>query len=38
MPKPYRSSDMLKVVDYLIARLNGDGSLPAPPGLEVFSR
>jgi hypothetical protein len=38
MPKPYRSSDMVGVVDYLIGHLNGDDSLMAPHGLEVFAR
>lgn len=37
MPKPYRSSDMVSAVDYLIRRLNGDESQPVPRGLEVFA-
>jgi DNA-binding response OmpR family regulator len=37
MPKPYRASDMVEVVDYLIRRLGGDHSQIAPPGLEVFT-
>lgn len=37
MPKPYRASDMVNVVDYLVSRLAGDRSQPAPPGLEMFT-
>lgn len=36
MPKPYSAPDMVKVVDYLLARLKGDETLPLPFGLEVF--
>jgi 1,2-diacylglycerol 3-beta-glucosyltransferase len=36
LPKPYRASDMLTAVDYLLAHLAGDESLPCPDGLEVF--
>ena len=36
MPKPYSAPDMVKVVDYLLAHLKGDETLPLPFGLEVF--
>jgi DNA-binding response OmpR family regulator len=36
LPKPYDAGDMVLAVAYLLARLQGDGSLPRPPGLEVF--
>jgi 1,2-diacylglycerol 3-beta-glucosyltransferase len=36
LPKPYDAADMVLAVDYLLARLNGDSSLPRPAGLEVF--
>jgi len=36
LPKPYDAADMVLAVDYLLARLQGDASLPSPPGLEVF--
>jgi len=36
MPKPYSAADMVVAVDYLLAHLNGDETLPRPPGLEVF--
>ena len=36
LPKPYDAADMVLAVAYLLARLQGDGSLPKPPGLEVF--
>lgn len=36
LPKPYRTSDMVQAVDYFLACLNGDPSLPRPHGLEVF--
>ena len=36
MPKPYSSPDMVKVVDYLLAHLKSDETLPLPFGLEVF--
>jgi two-component system, response regulator PdtaR len=37
MPKPYSAPDMVKAVDYLLARRKGDETLPCPPGLEVFN-
>jgi len=36
LPKPYRAADMVKAVDYLLAHLAGDETLPLPLGLEVF--
>jgi 1,2-diacylglycerol 3-beta-glucosyltransferase len=36
LPKPYDAADMVVAVAYLLARLEGDSSLPAPEGLEVF--
>ena len=36
MPKPYSAEDMVMAVDYLVAHLEGDNSLPRPPTLEVF--
>jgi len=36
MPKPYDAAEMVLAVAYLLARLNGDGSLPRPAQLEVF--
>lgn len=36
LPKPYDAADMVLAVNYLIARLGGDASLPRPPRLEVF--
>jgi 1,2-diacylglycerol 3-beta-glucosyltransferase len=36
LPKPYDAADMVKAVDYLLARLAGDASLPRPLHLEVF--
>ena len=36
LPKPYAAADMVLAVAYLLARLQGDGSLPRPEGLEVF--
>ena len=36
MPKPYDAAEMVVAVAYLLARLNGDGSLPRPAQLEVF--
>ena len=36
LPKPYNAFDMVKAVDYLLARLRGDTSLTPPPHLEVF--
>lgn len=37
LPKPYRASDMVKAVDYLLLHLAGDELPPLPPGLEVFA-
>ncbi|MEY3624360.1 MAG: hypothetical protein RLZZ407_1919 [Pseudomonadota bacterium] len=36
MPKPYDPEEMLLAVAYLLARLNGDDTLPKPHQLEVF--
>lgn len=36
LPKPYDAADMVLAVAYLLARLQGDASLPKPEGLEVF--
>ncbi len=36
LPKPYDAADMVVAVAYLLARLQGDHSLPKPSGLEVF--
>jgi len=36
MPKPYKPSDMVLAVSYLLARLQGDASLTRPHQLEVF--
>lgn len=36
LPKPYAAADMVLAVTYLLARLQGDASLPRPEGLEVF--
>jgi CheY-like chemotaxis protein len=36
LPKPYDAADMVLAVAYLLARLEGDFSLPRPAGLEVF--
>jgi DNA-binding response OmpR family regulator len=36
MPKPYSVVDMVVAVDYLLACLGGDESLPRPRQLEVF--
>lgn len=36
LPKPYDAADMVLAVAYLMARLQGDDSLPKPSGLEVF--
>jgi DNA-binding response OmpR family regulator len=38
LPKPYSPIDMVKAVDYLLGRLNGDQTLLRPEGLEVFDR
>jgi DNA-binding response OmpR family regulator len=36
MPKPYDAAKMVLAVAYLLARLNGDASLPRPDHLEVL--
>jgi 1,2-diacylglycerol 3-beta-glucosyltransferase len=36
LPKPYDAADMVAAVNYLLARLAGDESLPRPFHLEVF--
>ena len=36
MPKPYDPDEMVLAVAYLLARLNGDDTLPKPHQLEVF--
>ncbi len=36
LPKPYDAADMVLAVAYLLARLQGDASLPRPARLEVF--
>lgn len=36
MPKPYSVNDMVKAVDFLLARLAGGETPPQPAGLEVF--
>jgi len=36
LPKPYDAADMVRAVAYLLARLQGDASLPRPDRLEVF--
>ncbi len=36
LPKPYDAADMVLAVAHLLARLQGDPSLPRPEGLEVF--
>lgn len=36
LPKPYDAADMVLAVNYLLARLAGDASLPRPERLEVF--
>ena len=38
LPKPYSTVDMVKAVDYLLGRLNGDLTLSPAAGLEVFDR
>ncbi len=35
-PKPYDAAEMVVAVDYLLASLQGDASLPRPKNLEVF--
>lgn len=36
LPKPYSATDAVRAVDYLLAHLAGDDSLPKPSILEVF--
>lgn len=36
VPKPYRPSDIVKAVAYLLRHVKGDETLLPPPGLEVF--
>jgi two-component system, response regulator PdtaR len=36
LPKPYSVADMVVAVNFLLAHLKGDDSLPRPPALEVF--
>ena len=36
MPKPYDAAEMVLAVAHLLARLDGDASLPKPDQLEVF--
>lgn len=36
LPKPYDAADMVLAVAHLLARLEGDASLPKPSRLEVF--
>lgn len=36
MPKPYEPEEMVLAVAYLLARLNGDGTLQKPRQLQVF--
>jgi DNA-binding response OmpR family regulator len=36
LPKPYDAADMVLAVAYLLARMEGNASLPKPAGLEVF--
>jgi two-component system, response regulator PdtaR len=36
MPKPYDAAEMVLAVAFLLARLDGDASLPRPPQLEVL--
>lgn len=36
LPKPYDAADMVMAVAHLLARMEGDSSLPRPHGLEVF--
>jgi DNA-binding response OmpR family regulator len=38
LPKPYSTLDMVKAVNYLLGRMNGDTSLSPPAALEVFDR
>lgn len=38
LPKPYRPSDMVMAVQYLLHHLVGDETAPRPDGLEVFDR
>ncbi|THD60696.1 response regulator [Phenylobacterium sp.] len=36
LPKPYSTLDMVLAVNYLLAHLKGDESLPRPAALQVF--
>ena len=36
LPKPYSVGDMVLAVNYMLAHLKGDESLPRPPNLQVF--
>jgi len=36
LPKPYSPAEMSRAVDYLLAHLRGDESVPCPRALEVF--
>lgn len=36
LPKPYSAGDMVLAVNYMLAHLKGDESLPRPPNLQVF--
>lgn len=36
LPKPYNCADMVLAVNYLLAQMAGNDSLPKPAGLEVF--
>lgn len=38
LPKPYDARDIVRAVDYLLAHLKGDDTLPRPGGLEVFDQ
>ena len=38
LPKPYDARDIVRAVDYLLAHLKGDDTLPRPVGLEVFDQ
>jgi DNA-binding response OmpR family regulator len=38
LPKPYSTAEMVQAVNYLMAHMLGDESLPKPRALEVFER
>jgi DNA-binding response OmpR family regulator len=38
LPKPYRPSDAVEAVEYMLLHLKGDETLAPPPGLEVFDK